>query len=95
MKPRISPVLQSASYTYLSKQTGYTRTHIRRSLMGLNRLSIECMVQIAREMNITMDEVYWHIEKVKEQRQLSAMREAGELTKNQLKRASRIGTGAQ
>lgn len=65
MKPALSNVCLNVSYSLLAKQTGFTRTHCRRMLAGKNRATLESAAKIADAMNITLDELYWHIEAVK------------------------------
>lgn len=89
MKPRISPMLRNISYTYLSKTTGYTRTHVRRILSGQNRASVESLAAIAGVLNTTLDELYWHIEAMRQERQLALLARAGKLTKTAVIRLER------
>ena len=83
MKPRISQVVRNANTTLITKTTGYTRTHIRRILSGQNKASVDSLADIASAMHISIDELYWHIEAVKIERQMLALRDAGKLTKLQ------------
>lgn len=73
----------------LSKATGYTRTHIRRILTGQNNASVSSLAEIATAMHLTIDEIYWHIEGVKVERQMLALRDAGKLTKAEMLRMGR------
>lgn len=67
--------------TAITKATGYTRTHVRRILSGQNQPSVASMAEIAAVLHITIDELYWHIEAVKIERQMLALRDAGKLTR--------------
>lgn len=89
MKPRISQVVRNASTAMITKATGYTRTHIRRILSGQNSPSVASMADIASTLHISIDELYWHIEAVKLERQMLALRDAGKLTKAQMLRMER------
>ena len=89
MKPRISQTVRNASASALSKATGFTRTHIRRILTSQNKPSVESLADLSSAMHITLDELYWHIEAVKIERQMLALRDAGKLTQKQALRLGR------
>lgn len=89
MRPRISQVVRNANTTAITKATGYTRTHIRRILTGQNSPSVASLAEIADSLHITIDELYWHIEAIKLERKMLALRDAGKLTKTEMLRMGR------
>ncbi len=89
MKPRISQVVRNANTTAITRATGYTRTHVRRILTGQNNPSVASMAEIASTLHISIDELYWHIEGVKLERKMLALRDAGKLTKAEMLRMER------